>query len=507
MTEPRGLEVELLSIEKRYGGVRALRAVDLKIGAGSIHALVGENGAGKSTLGKVIAGAIRPDSGELLVAGSRVNYRSPRDALADGITIIAQEPVLVPQRTVLDNVFLGVEAHQAGVVSKKQLRRRFRDLSERAGLTLSGRARVGALPVADRQKVAILQALARDARLIVMDEPTAALTPDEVQRLFEIVRALVGSGTTIVYVTHFLKEVLELADTVTVLKDGEVVRTAPTADETPGRLVTAMLGRSLDLTFPPKTPPLADAPVVLRASELSRSGVLEGVSLEIRAGEIVGLAGLIGSGRSEVANAIFGALRLDGGNVELDGKRIRLRSPQHAIRSGIALIPEDRKSQGLLMHRSILQNVTLPHLRQVSTFGTLMGRRERATVSKLATDLDVRMTRLSAPVESLSGGNQQKVLFAKWLFNPPRVLVADEPTRGVDVGAKRAIYQLIADLAAQGMAVLLISSELEEVLGLAHRVLVLRSGRVAAEFPTASLSGDDVMHAAFGTEALGLGAR
>jgi ABC-type sugar transport system ATPase subunit len=502
MTANSRIAIELAGIDKRYGGVHALRSVDIAIAEGSIHALVGENGAGKSTLGRVIAGAVRPDAGHMFVRARKVSYRSPRDALSDGLTMIAQEPVLVPQRSVLDNVFLGQEPHHAGVLASRRQRRKFADLSKRAGLQLRPQTKVRELAVADRQKVAILQALARDAQLIVMDEPTASLTPDEIQRLFEIVRALSTSGTTIVYVTHFLKEVLDLAEAVTVLKDGQVVRTSRTADETPEALVTAMLGRTLDLTFPPKTPPKEGAPVVLRVTGLRRESVLNGVSLEVRAGEIVGLAGLIGSGRSEVAHAIFGALRVDRGDVYVREKKVRRRSPAAAIRAGIALLPEDRKLQGLLMRRSVVQNVTLPHLREVSHLGVLTGRRERATVQELTTRLDVRMARLSALMDSLSGGNQQKVLFAKWLYERPLVLLADEPTRGVDVGAKRAIYQIITDLASEGVAVLLISSELEEVLGLAHRVLVMRAGRISAEFSSVAISGDEVMHAAFGTDAL-----
>jgi simple sugar transport system ATP-binding protein/ribose transport system ATP-binding protein len=491
--------VEVRGVVKRFGGVQALRGVDLVVERGSIHGLVGENGAGKSTLGKILAGVHRPDDGTVVVDGRAVTYRSPRDALADGITIIAQEPTLVPHRSVQENVFLGVE--RGVVLDDRSAARRFASLVEASGIDLAGRRLVRTLPVADQQKVEILRALARDAKLVVMDEPTSALTTDEAERLFELIRRLRDRGVTVIYVSHFLSEVLSLADTVTVLRDGRIVRTSAARDETPERLVNAMLGRSLDLAFPERVPVAADAPVVLAARRLSRPPSVHDVSLEVRAGEIVGLAGLIGSGRSEVARLIFGADRAAGGTVAVDGKPLDARSPRAAIRRGVVMLPEDRKRHGLLMLRSIVDNVTLPHLADVSSAGVVSGRRERRRAAELVTRVDVRTPSNAVPVSTLSGGNQQKVLFAKWLFRRPRVFIADEPTRGVDVGAKRAIYELIQALAAEGIAVLLISSEHEEVLGLAHRVLVMRAGRIVAELDEHEMSEDAVLHAAFGTAA------
>ena len=491
--------VRIEGVSKRFGGVHALRGIDLEIARGSIHALVGENGAGKSTLGKILAGVYRPDEGTIVVGGHTAEYRSPRDALADGITIIAQEPTVVPHRSVQENVFLGVEAGRGGVLDQRRTMRRFDDLVERTGIELPARALPRTLTVADQQKVEILRAIARDASLFIMDEPTSALTADESERLFELIRALQGRGATIIYVSHFLQEVLSLADTVTVLRDGRLVRTAPAAEETPERLVAAMLGRTFDLTFPDKTPPAADAPIVLSVRGLSRPPAFVDVSFDIRAGEILGLAGLIGSGRSEVARAIFGADRATAGSVELDGRPIRPRSPRAAVRHGIVMLPEDRKRQGLLMLRSLIENVTLPHLDEVSHGGVIQRRREASRASELISSLDVRTRSNRSPVSSLSGGNQQKVLFARWLFDRPRVFVADEPTRGVDVGAKRAIYELIRSLAADGIPVLLISSEHEEILGLAHRVLVMRAGQIVAELDQRAMSEDAVLHAAFAT--------
>ena len=492
--------VELREISKRFGGIQALSGVDLTIMPGSIHALVGENGAGKSTLGKIIAGVHRPDDGEVRVHGEPVAYRSARDALADGITIIAQEPTLVPHRSVLENVFLGDESTVAGVVNDRALARRYEQLVTESGINLPPQRLARTLSVADQQKAEILRASARRVRLIVMDEPTSALTRDEAERLFDLIRRLQGAGTTVVYVSHLLAEVLALADTVTVLRDGRRVRSGPADEETPGRLVTAMLGRSLDLAFPDKVAPPADAPVVLSVRGLARPPQVQDVSLDIRAGEIVGLAGLIGSGRSEVARAIFGADRTNAGVIELDGRPLRAHSPRHAIARGIVMLPEDRKSQGLLMLRSIVDNVTLPHLREVSRAGVVRTHLEQRLVGEVVDRLDVRAKSRNSLVSTLSGGNQQKVLFARWLFRRPRLLIADEPTRGVDVGAKRAIYELIHSLAADGIAVLLISSEHEEVLGLAHRVLVMRGGSIVAEFDEQTMNEDAVLRAAFAAE-------
>jgi ABC-type sugar transport system ATPase subunit len=498
VTEP-DVHAELREVSKRFGGVQALASVDLRIMRSSIHALVGENGAGKSTLGKILAGVHRPDEGALVVDGRVVDYRFPRDALADGITIITQEPTLVPHRSVVENVFLGIEPGRAGVVDGRGLMRRYRGLADETGLELPPRRLARSLRVADQQKVEILRAIARRTKLVVMDEPTSALTRDEAERLFAVIRRLQQGGTTIVYVSHLLPEVLALADTVTVLRDGQVVRTGTASEETPERLVSAMLGRRLELTFPDKRPPVADTPVVLSVRHLSRPPAVRDVSFEIRAGEIVGLAGLIGSGRSEVARAIFGADRPQDGEIAVAGRVVRLRSPRQAIEHGVVMLPEDRKSQGLLMLRSIVDNVTLPHLCHVSRLGIVLRRVERRQAGDLISRVDVRARSSSAPVSTLSGGNQQKVLFAKWLLQRPRVFIADEPTRGVDVGAKRAIYELIHSLAAEGIGVLLISSEHEEVVGLAHRVLVMRGGAIVAELGPEDISEDALLRAAFAT--------
>jgi ABC-type sugar transport system ATPase subunit len=433
------LHVELCGISKRFGGVQALADVRLSIVRGTVHGLVGENGAGKSTLGKIICGVIQADEGQIVVDGHPVSFGSPREALTAGIAMIQQEIALVPKLTVLRNVLLGIESNRAGMLNEPETRRRFEELNARSGFALPADRMVSELSVADQKKVEILKAIARNARLIVMDEPTAALADDETEKLIEIVRSLRQAGTTIVYVSHFLKEVLSVADTVTVLRNGELIRTAAAADETLDSLVTAMLGREMSLTFPPKSFPPPDAPVVFAVRDLARTGIVEGISFDIRAGEIVGLAGLVGSGRSEVARAIFGADRRDSGRLEIDGHAVRIDSPTAAVRAGIAMLPESRKTQGLLMRLGIGHNVTLPHLGSISQGTVVRQRRETGETTRLLQDLDVRPPEPKARADSLSGGNQQKVLFAKWLFRRPRLLIADEPTHGVDVAAKLAI--------------------------------------------------------------------
>jgi rhamnose transport system ATP-binding protein len=491
--------VELRGVSKRFGDVHALSDVDLQIAKGTIHALVGENGAGKSTLGKIIAGVHRPDGGELLVDGAPAAYHSARDALADGITMIAQEPTLVPHRSVRENVFLGIERGTAGVVSRRALARRYDDLVDQSGIDLPARAPARTLRVADQQKAEILRAIARNVSLVVMDEPTSALTRDESRRLFDLIRRLKSAGTTIIYVSHLLDEVLALSDAITVLRDGHVVRTAPAAEETAPRLVSAMLGRSIDVTFPAKGPPPPEAPVVLSVEGLSNPPTVHDVSFELRAGEILGLAGVLGSGRSEVARAIFGADRPDAGEIAIDGKAVTIRSPRQAIAKGIAMLPESRKDQGLIMCRSVSENVVLAHLGNVSSGPVLSRASERKRVAAKLADVGVEERRAAAPVDKLSGGNQQKALFAKWLFRQPRILIADEPTRGVDVGAKKAIYDLIAGLAADGIAVLLISSEHEEILGLANRILVMNEGEVKGEIDGEEATEEQILRLAMAT--------
>jgi simple sugar transport system ATP-binding protein/ribose transport system ATP-binding protein len=504
VAESETVYLELLDVAKHFGGVQALDHVSVGIARGSVHALVGENGAGKSTLGRIVAGALVPDSGELLLEGRVVAFRSPREALDHGIAAIAQEPSIVPQLTVAENVFLGVEPERASFLRRRALSREYASLAREAGFDLPGGIPAGRLRTAEQQQVEILRALSRKAKTIVMDEPTAALSAPETVQLHEIVRTLVASGTTIILISHFLRELLELADSVTVLRDGKLVRTASTAAETEASLVEAMLGRPLTSTFPDKHAAPADSPLLLAVSDLRAPGV-DGVSFEVRAGEIVGLAGLVGAGRTELARAIFGAERPVSGTVELAGGGSPGRSPRRSLASGLAMIPESRKDQGLVFERSVVENVTLPRLPDVSTAGIVRPRRERRLAWPVLERCDVRTVSPNSPVRALSGGNQQKVLFARMLLCTPRLVIADEPTRGVDIGAKRTIYDFLAGLAADGLGVLLISSELEEILGLAHRVLVMRRGRIAAELTGGAMTEAAILSAAFADASAGGG--
>ena len=491
------LGVEVQGISKYYGGAKALDSVSITVAAGEIHALVGENGAGKSTLGKIIAGAVKPDQGHIYVNGRIVSFRSPRDAIREGIALIHQEIALVPALSVLDNVFLGVELGRAGIIDRSKQLKRFEEIARRIDFVHPPSVRVEALRIADQQKVEILRALVRDARLIVMDEPTAALTRTESDRLLEITRDLCDDGVTVIYVSHVLEDVLALCNTITILKDGELVKTVPADTETVDSLVTAMLGRKMNLVFPAPSPPAADSPVVLSVRGLSRPPVFDGVSFDIRAGEIVGLAGLVGSGRSEIARAIFGA-DSSTGTVEIAGRQLSPRRPGTAIRSGLAMLPESRKDQGLVMIRPVRENVSMAHLREISWHGIIDFAHERQRVAEVLDSVDARAASHSMLVSELSGGNQQKAAIAKWLVKTPAVLLADEPTRGVDVGAKRAVYELIHRLASDGLGVLLISSELEEILGLAHRVLVVRNGKIVADLAGDIADEETVMRATFG---------
>lgn len=490
--------VELRGVGKRYAGIRALDGVDVRVDAGTIHALVGENGAGKSTLGRVIGGAVVPDEGELLVGGRPVTYRTPRHALDDGIAVIQQEPSLVPELTVLENVLLGTTYARAGVVDRRAMRARFAQVAAELPFDLDPKAIVATLSIADQQKVEISRALARDARLIVMDEPTSSLGREETEMLHAVVRHLVARGTAIVYVSHFLEEIVGLADRFTILRNGRLVETVEAADADVDRLVRGMLGRAVSGGFPDKRPPAVDAPTVLSVRGLAREGAVGPIDLDVRAGEIVGLAGLVGSGRTELVRLIFGGDAADAGTVAVDGNPVPGGSVSAAIAAGIGMVPEDRAGQGLALELSQRINVTLAHPRRFGRLGVPRRTAEAAEVRTLLERLQVDPVALEAPVGGLSGGNQQKVLFARWLLERPRVLLLDEPTRGVDIGAKLAIYELIVALAAEGIAIVVISSETEEVIGLAHRVLVLRRGGIVAALEGDRVAMDPVMEAALG---------
>lgn len=491
------VHLDVRGIGKSFGATRALDDVSIPIRAGTVHAFVGENGAGKSTLGKIIAGVFPQDQGDLRLRGATVAFGSPRDALQHGIALVAQEVALVPQLKVAENVFLGAEPRRSGFIDRDGLTQRFQRLTTESGFDLDGHAVVGRLPIAQQQQVEILRALARDADLIVLDEPSASLSAHEVDRLHDIVRRLRAGGRTVILVSHFLPEVLELADTVTVLRDGKVVRTGPATDDTEASLIAAMLGRPASRTYPDKRWPAGDSAVALDIRDLSAPGVRH-VTMTVRAGEIVGLAGLIGAGRSELARAIYGAATSLAGEARA-GSTLLAGTPIDSIDAGVALIPESRKDDGLFLRRPIRENVSLASLTGLQRLGFVRRHAERVQVAGVLARVS-GTSLLEAPAGALSGGNQQKLLFARALLAKPGVLLADEPTRGVDVGAKRDLYELLVDLAANGVAVLLISNEMEELLGLAHRVVVMRLGRVVAELEGTTMTEAAILAAAFGTD-------
>jgi simple sugar transport system ATP-binding protein/ribose transport system ATP-binding protein len=486
-------------LTKRFGSTVAVDDVSLDIAAGTVHALVGENGAGKSTLAKIIAGVHPANEGELVVDGEVVRLRSPRAAMDRGITLVAQELALVPSRSVLDNVFLGREFVGGPFVRRGRSLHALNELMERFDITADPHALVRDLSVAEQQKVELLRALARDTKIIILDEPTARLSSNEAERLHDIVRALADGGTTVIYVSHFLDEVMKLSDRISIMRDGRLVTTTTPKETTVESIIEAMIGRRLEANYPPvRRVATSHSTPILEVEHLDRAGAFNDITFTVYPGEIVGFAGLVGAGRTELVRSVFGAEPPEAGTVRFCGRAVTLLSPRAAIDAGMALIPESRKDQGLLLDRTIADNVLLPHLERVSRFGWVRPRAARRLADRHSRAVDLRASSLDSPVSSLSGGNQQKVLFARALAGDPVLIIADEPTRGVDVGAKRAIYELLVKLAAAGSAVLLVSSQLEEVLGLAHRTIVMRNGRIVDEIDRTAATADNIMAAAFG---------
>ena len=478
---PSGL-LEIRGVSKAFPNVQALRDVSLEVRGGEILALMGENGAGKSTLLRILNGDYQADEGTLTLDGAPLVFGSPRDAHRAGIRVIYQEPEIVPGVDVAENIYLGELPRRGPLVDRQRLEQLVRrDLARYGFESVLPVGFMGdALSPAQRQLVEIMRALKSGVRVLALDEPTSSLTDEEVERLFALVRRLRADGVAIVYVSHRIKEILRLADRVAVLRDGRLVAVRPTAELTEREIVRLMVGRELSDVF--KRRRAATDRVVLRVEDL-HSDWHRGVSLEVRAGEVVGLAGLVGAGRTELAKVVFGELPRDGGRVLVDGREVVVRRPEDAVRAGIGFAPEDRKREGLVLVRSVLENASLAILRRLSRFRFVQQRLERRIVGEYVDRLRVRTPSLEQEVGKLSGGNQQKVVLARWLAAKPKVLILDEPTRGIDVGAKAEIYRLIDELANDGLGILFISSELPEILGLADRIYVMQHGRITGELP------------------------
>ena len=481
---------------KSFGAIQALEDVSIDLYPGEAHALVGENGAGKSTLVKIFAAVHPPDSGQLLVRGVEVALGGPAAARDAGIAVIYQEPTLFPDLTVVENIFVGRQPLRAGRrIDRRAMRRQAEAIFQRLGVRLELERIARGLSIAEQQLVEIAKALSFEARVIVMDEPTAALSAVEVERLFGVANALRDSGAAVLFISHRLEEVFDLCQRVTVLRDGRVVLARELTGLSPEDLVRAMVGRDLPER---ETAQQAVGATVLEVSRLTREGVFLDVNLRVCAGEIVALAGLVGAGRSEVARAIFGIDRYDAGSVTIAGRKLARGSPTTAMAAGIGFVPEDRRQQGLVMSASISRNIALASLRRLRRFGLIRGASERLFAADWALKLQIKYGSLANPVSSLSGGNQQKVVLAKWLARRPSLLIVDEPTRGIDVATKAEVHRLLDELAGEGVAILMISSELPEVLRVADRILVMREGRLVTELTQAAASEETILAAATG---------
>jgi len=484
--------LELNHITKTFPGVTALDDVHFDIRPGEVHALLGENGAGKSTLIKVASGVYEPDSGEIIIGGQPVRFGSPRDAQAHGIATIYQELLLYPELSVAENIFMGhAPRTRLGAIDWATMRSRSLEILASLNIDdMDVTRKVGSLTVGNRQRVEIAKALSMNARVLIMDEPTAAITESDVERLFSIIELLKQRGVGIVYISHRLNEVFDIGDRVTVLRDGRYIATEPVDQMTEDKLVSMMVGRTIDNLFPKLDAQVGK--VVLEVRNLTRKRVAHDVSFQLREGEIVGMAGLVGSGRSEIAQVIFGFTPAHAGSILVDGREVRITTPGQAMRYGIAYLPEDRGTQGLIRQMDLRANTSITVLRALSRATFINRQKETQLAHSTIQQLSIRAYGPQQLVGKLSGGNQQKVVVGKWLATRPRVLIVDEPTRGIDVGAKAEIHRLMSELAQQGMAILMISSEMPEILGMSDRILVMREGRLVAEFSRAEATQENI---------------
>ncbi len=490
--------LELKDISKVYPGVLALDKVTIKVRRGEVHAIVGENGAGKSTLVKIVAGAERMDGGEIYIKERRVEIIDPHHAQTLGIGVIYQELNLVPELSIAENIFLGREP-QRNLIRFIDWRRLIKDsenLLQELGIGLDPNSRIRELSIAERQMVEVAKALSMNAELLIMDEPSATLTERELEGLFRVIRELKGKGVTVIYISHRLEEIFEIADMVTVLRDGNLVGSRRVKDIVRSELVRMMVGRNIREEFPSRRVELGGE--LLRIEGISSDERLKEINFSLRKGEILGIAGLVGSGRTELARAIFGADRFDKGRIYLEGEKIRINSCSEGIRHGLALLTEDRREQGLTLEMSVNDNITIINLEMLCSLGFINHRREKEAVENFIEELQIKTPSIRQLVKNLSGGNQQKVVLAKWLFTNSKVIIFDEPTRGIDVGAKHEIYQLMNRLVEKGIGIIMISSELPEILGMCDRVLVMREGRTVGEFSREEATQERIMMLATG---------
>lgn len=487
--------LELHGVTKSFGAVAALVNADLSLQAGSIHAVIGENGAGKSTLVKIIGGLYRRDAGEFLLEAESVDFHNTREAKTAGIAVIYQEPTLFPDLSVAENLFVGRQPYtRFGALDHAKMRRETRELTQRLGVPIDPDREARGLSIADQQVVEIAKSISVGAKVIIMDEPTAALSGVEVERLMGIARQLRDEGKGLIFISHRFDEVFALCDVITVMRDGSYVATNLTTDTTEDEIIRQMVGRSVDNLFPKQEAKIGEP--VLEVEHLTSVGVFEDVSFTVRSGEIVCLAGLVGAGRSEIARAVFGVDHYDSGSVRMGGVRVPRKNPAVAMRLGVGFVPEDRRKQGLAMTAGVQTNITLAIREKLARFGFITASLEESSARTWAARLQVKTYALDVEAQMLSGGNQQKVVLGKWLATRPKLLIVDEPTRGIDVGTKAEVHRLLSELAGTGVALLMISSELPEVLGMADRVLVVREGRITAELPRATATPENVMYAA-----------
>lgn len=491
------MQIEMQGINKSFGTNQVLKNAGFFLGHGEVHALMGENGAGKSTLMKILTGVYTKDSGTVLVDGKEVSYYNPQEAEKAGIVFIYQELNVMFDLTVEENLFMGKEIkNKFGICNQKAMRKKAQDILDSMGVTISPKEIMSNLSVGQQQMVEICKALMVDAKVIIMDEPTAALTQSETEVLFRVIIALRKKGVSMVYISHRMEEIFELCDRITILRDGSYINTKKISETDMNDVVKMMIGREIGERYPKRNVKIGKERLAVKS--LCKTGVFENVNFSVRAGEVLGVSGLMGAGRTEIMQAIFGNLPYESGEIEIDGKRTVIKNPMQAIRQGIGFITEDRKTEGLLLEKSIEENIALANLGIVSKFGVLSKQKEEELVKKAIEDLHIKCFGPFHECNNLSGGNQQKVVLAKWILTEPKILILDEPTRGVDIGAKKEIYSIINQLAAKGVAIILVSSELPEVLGMSDRIMVVREGSVRGIISSEEANQENVMTLATG---------